>query len=423
MPTIDDLNYFKAMPLNVKVGMTKTRIREWVNRYGKEGVYISFSGGKDSTVLLDIARSLYPDIPAVFVDVPTQYPELKEFATSFDNVTVLKPKISFSQVCEKYGFPLISKEVSECVQGARKYLTSLLSDRNAVTDRQTDRQTDRPYRYWYDRVTGTGKYQKKPHIPNADEKSLSSMSRGGMTENIVELEELENLLEKQTKKARPGSLRRTAMIMGMLTKDCEIKANIPDNDRSMFSMEKYKFFLESPFEISSKCCDVMKKKPIKQYAKETGRQPITAQMASESRLRTQKWLQHGCNAFEAKNPISNPMSFWTEQDVLKYIKENNLPICSVYGEIVEDYGEQIPGQLTLEGCGIEKKYTTTGCKRTGCMLCGFGCHLEKSPNRFEMLKETHPQMYGLLDLIKNNGYTMRQAIEWINEHGNMDIRL
>ena len=157
MPTIDDLNYFKAMPLNVKIRMTKTRIREWVNRYGKEGVYISFSGGKDSTVLLDIVRSMYPDIPAVFVDVPTQYPELKEFATSFDNVTVIKPKISFLQVCEKYGFPLIGKEVSECVQGARKYLTNLLNEQASLTDRQTDRQA---YKYFYEKISGYGKYAK-----------------------------------------------------------------------------------------------------------------------------------------------------------------------------------------------------------------------------------------------------------------------
>jgi 3'-phosphoadenosine 5'-phosphosulfate sulfotransferase (PAPS reductase)/FAD synthetase len=190
-------------------------------------------------------------------------------------------------------------------------------------------------------------------------------------------------------------------------------------------MEKYKFFLESPFEISSKCCDVMKKKPIKQYAKETGRQPITAQMAEESRLRTQKWLQHGCNAFEAKNPISNPMSFWTEQDVLKYIKDKNLPICSVYGEVVEDYDRTdiIPGQTTLPGYEDEIPLKTTGCSRTGCMLCGFGCHLEKEPNRFQQLKKTHPEMYKLLDLMKNNGVTMREAIEWINDHGNMDIKL
>lgn len=137
---LNDLKYLQALPLEVKIGLTKNRIREWVMRYDS---YISFSGGKDSTVLLDIARQMFPDIPAVFVDVPTQYPELREFAESFDNVITLKPKISFLKVCERYGFPLISKEVSECVQGTRKYLTSIMGEINAI-DRQTDRQTGIP---------------------------------------------------------------------------------------------------------------------------------------------------------------------------------------------------------------------------------------------------------------------------------------
>ena len=38
---------------------------------------------------------------------------------------LFRSKISFAEVCSKYGFPLISKEVSECVQGARRYFTRL----------------------------------------------------------------------------------------------------------------------------------------------------------------------------------------------------------------------------------------------------------------------------------------------------------
>lgn len=227
-------------------------------------------------------------------------------------------------------------------------------------------------------------------------------------------------------------------MFGMLTKDKNkpIQANIPDSNRSQFSLEKYNFLLEAPFEISNKCCNVMKKDPIHKYEKQTGSKPITAQMASESKLRTQKWLQHGCNAFDAKHQISNPMSFWTEQDVLLYIKENDLPICSVYGDVVEDWHTvpDVEGQMTIsdikgfEDCGIfdaeRPLLKTTGCKRTGCMLCGFGCHLEKpGEGRFELLKQTHPQMYALLDVVKNNGVTMREAIEWINEHGGTDIKI
>lgn len=135
-----ELQSMQAAPLSVKIKMTQSRIREWVNYYGEDGVYISFSGGKDSTVLLDIVRQEYPNIPAVFVDVPTQYPELREFVQTFENVEILKPKMTFMQVCEKYGFPLISKEVSERVHYAQKYLTAWKQAREAATDRQTDRR-------------------------------------------------------------------------------------------------------------------------------------------------------------------------------------------------------------------------------------------------------------------------------------------
>ena len=159
--TIQDLQELQALSLDLKVALTKQRIREWVRHFGQDGVYCSFSGGKDSSVLLDIVREEYPNVTAMFVDVPTQYPELREFVKTYDNVDIVKPKISFAEVCKKYGFPLISKEVSESVQGARKYLTSLIESKTVLTDRQTDRQTDRlPYRYWYDRLCGQGKYAK-----------------------------------------------------------------------------------------------------------------------------------------------------------------------------------------------------------------------------------------------------------------------
>ena len=207
----------------------------------------------------------------------------------------------------------------------------------------------------------------------------------------------------------PKEPARLKKLLGIL--EHKEKGVLTGESSRMYDRSRYKFFLDAPFNISSMCCNVMKKQPMHTYSRQTGRKPMTAQMASESKMRTQKWLQNGCNRFDMKSPISNPMAFWTEQDVLLYIKENNLPIASVYGEVVIDYEAegQLEGQMDLSDLGSEfgifdigrKLLKTTGCDRTGCMFCGYGCHLEKSPNRFERMKETHPKVY---DYIMRGGH-------------------
>lgn len=124
----------------------------------------------------------------------------------------------------------------------------------------------------------------------------------------------------------------------------------------------------------------MKKKPLAKYEKETGRKPIIATLASESKSREESWLKHGCNQFNAKKPKSIPMAFWTENDVLQYIKENNIRIASVYGDVIQDE---------------EGNYKTTGERRTGCVACILGMEFERDDekNRLERLKEIEPKKY------------------------------
>ena len=302
MPTIEDLRYFQSLPLDIKVAMTRTRLREWVNHYGVNGVYISVSGGKDSTVLLHIARQIYPDIKTVFVDTGLEYPEIRQFVKTFENVEIVRPKKTFKQVISEYGYPFITKQISG------------------------------------------------------------------------------RIYEVRNGYAKEGSARYEQVYGRYKTKD--------GGGKSQFCCDKYLPLLDADFQICDRCCHIMKKAPVKKLEKEQGKgNPITAQMTDESKQREVRWLADGCNAFERKHPISNPMSFWTEQDVLQYIKENNLPIASVYGDIVyEDYD----GQTRLEGCG---KLCTTGCHRSGCIFCGFGAHLEKGEGRFVRQKRTHPKLY------------------------------
>lgn len=192
-----------------------------------------------------------------------------------------------------------------------------------------------------------------------------------------------------------------------------------DGTKSEYNCEKYEFLLDAPFELSGHCCKVMKKQPFNDYSKKTGKHGINGTMTDESRLRVRKWIKYGCNAFDAKEPLGTPMAFWTEQDVLLYIKQkqdkwdaaillcngrnkrerkqarkilakekHRFEICSVYGDIVSSDGD-----CDYDNTLIPTKLHCTGCQRTGCMFCMFGVHLEKEPNRFQRMQITHPKQY------------------------------
>ena len=305
--TIDDLRTMQDWSLARKIQVAQTRIVEWYHRYNGK-VCVNFSGGKDSTVLLDLARRCFPDIPAVYIDTGLEYPEVRKFAVSMPNVTVVKPAIRFDEVIKKYGWCFPSKEIGETIWYARKFITSV----------NLKRLED----------VGVCKYP-------LGTKYLWSVSR---------LQGLTN-----------------------------------DGTYSKFRQryKKWAFLLDAPFIISSKCCDVMKIEPLTRYQKETGNMHIVGTMASESNRRQQSWLRVGCNAFDTDDPASKPLSFWLEQDILRYLHEFNISYASVYGDIVQDK---------------KGKYQTTGEKRTGCVFCPIGCHRDKV-NKFQRLKITHPKLY------------------------------
>lgn len=291
--THGDLEQMQSLPLESKITMTQRRIQDWYDHWNGD-VYVSFSGGKDSTVLKHIVDGMYDDVPSVFVNTGLEFPELQSFvrdikAGKYDcfnsNVEILTPEKRFDEVLKEYGYPVISKVVAHNVSVARRN-------------------------------------------PN-----------GNVAKNIM---------------------------------------FNPDRT-GLFNHYKWNFLINEPFLVSEKCCDVMKKKPARQYAKETGRKVILGTMAHESKLRYSNWLKNGCNAFDGSSPSSQPMAFWTEQDVLQYLKTYDVPFSKAYGEI-----RQKPGSDLLE---------LTGYQRTGCVYCLFGAHREALPNRIQRLKETHPKQY------------------------------
>lgn len=405
--TISDLYQMQSLPLSAKIRMSQYRIRQWVDYYGREGVYISFSGGKDSTVLLHMVREMYPEVTAVYVDTGLEYPEVKAFVKQQKNVEIIRPKMSFREVITRYGYPMIGKEVAECVYGARRYVGKLKEREQSASGTGTVPN----YSYAAD-LTGIDRREDKKNA------AYQSLRRGEIP--LAELKAPVRYLILQGKYPHKEK--------GVETSEYS----------KMYNKERYRFFLDAPFEISNYCCTVMKKAPMKSYAKRTGKVAMTGQMASESRLRTTLWLKNGCNGFDMKSPVSNPLSFWTGQDVLEYIYQKNLPIAGVYGEVVAEEGgkKSRKGTMDLGLFDLEKPlYKTTGCDRTGCVYCGFGCHREKSPNRWETAERfSNPE---IIDYMMRGGAFDEKGIwkpdgrglgfwfviEWINLHGGMHIIL
>ena len=294
--TAEDLKIMQAWPLSKKIQVTQAKIMEWHERHDHKTA-INFSGGVDSTVLLDLARRCYPDMPAVFCDTTIEFPEIVEFVKSKSNVSIVKPQLCkvctgcpegcFGRVIKEHGLCYPSKDVSRALHYAKKGKTW-------AVNRFRGLNTDGTYS-WY----------------------------------------------------RESLYKRWA------------------------------FLLDSAFDFSDKCCDVIKERPLNKWHKETGYLPVIGTLASESIRRRNAWLITGCNGFNSKKKSSKPLSFWTHDDILRYLRDFKIPYAGIYGDIVEDK---------------KGKLKSTGEKRTGCALCVVGCHLDKT-NKFQRLKETHPDIW------------------------------
>ena len=118
--TNNELKQLQSLPLEIKIQKSKLRIKEWYD-YWNGQVYLSFSGGKDSTVLKHLIENTVgvTDVPNVFVDTGLEYPEIRNFALSQSNVVRLKPKMNFREVIDKYGYPIISKSVANTIRLAK----------------------------------------------------------------------------------------------------------------------------------------------------------------------------------------------------------------------------------------------------------------------------------------------------------------
>lgn len=132
------LEELRALPLERKIQISQTRIIEWYNHY-HGNVVVSFSGGKDSTVLLHLVRSIFPNVKAVFSNTGLEYPEIQKHVMSIDNVDIVRPSMRFDEVISTYGYPLIGKEVAEAIFYARRIRSQ---SGHVERERETDGQAE-----------------------------------------------------------------------------------------------------------------------------------------------------------------------------------------------------------------------------------------------------------------------------------------
>ncbi|WP_319760311.1 phosphoadenosine phosphosulfate reductase family protein [Maridesulfovibrio sp.] len=298
----------QALPLDKKIELSMERIEEFGKAFDWH-VASSYSGGFDSTVMIDIIKKVRPGIPNVYCNTGLEYPEINQQVARTENVTVMRPKMPFHRVVKEVGWPVASKKTA----------LGLNVLRNPT----------------------------------------------GNNQNIYRLYDI-------------GINRFGEKVEGYKV------------------AQQWRFLLDAPFKISSKCCDIMKKEPMHRYEKKTGRVQFVGILADESKGREKTYVETGCNAFDAKTPRSWPLAFWTRQDILEYIRREDLPYASVYGHIVE----------TPHGLD------TTGVQGTGCVFCLFGMQLETGQNRIQQLARTHPRLWSYcMDKLG-----MREVLRYIRDN-------
>lgn len=345
-----ELEQMQSCPLYIKIPMSERRIRDWYSEFWD--VYVSFSGGKDSTVLSDLVARVCQQtnyrMVMVFSDTGLEYPEIRKFVPQYVEylkqkynieieLVIVKPEMTFKKVIQTVGYPIGSKKIARMI---------------------------------YDCKHPTEKNQATRTL------YMTGVKRDGTISKAFKLS------------------------------------------------KRWMKMIDSKFEVSDKCCDIMKKEPTKKFEKETGMKAIVGTMACESNSRKETWLQYGCNAYTSRRPQSKPLSFWTEQDILEYILKEDLPYASVYGDIIgrdKETGDVFTTDtlkvLARQHDGIPRsiELQTTGCQRTGCMFCMFGCHLEKQPNRFQKMKETHPTVYNYcMKSIEDGGLGLDEIMTFMN---------
>ncbi len=253
-----------AEPHEKKVKRSKAVVQEFEDVLGKDTVYVSTSGGKDSACLSALCKSVDPTVKHIMFDTGLEYQDTVNLARS-QGAVVIPPKTNWKLFCDTKGYPAVSKHVSKRIHDAK--------------------------------VSPVG---------------------------------------------------------------CAL---------TLFSgpyhlADKWLHFLDMDLLISHRCCDEFKKKP----AKAVKLNPIIGTRVTESAERKNAWKKTGCNSYNLAGTkgVSRPLSLWADADVDQYVLEHDVQLSKIY--------------------------TQYEAKRTGCVCCPYGAHLE-TESRFDLLHELEPRRY------------------------------
>lgn len=217
------------------------KIRQVISKYGEDSFYVSFSGGKDSTVLSWLIDYAIPNnkIPRVYANTGIELNMVREFVVELqktdDRIVIIKPTVPIKQMLEKEGYPFKSKEHS------------------------------------------------------------------------LYLSEYQRMGEKSA---------------------CYQRYLYPEEKRKRYGCPKilrYQFTPDFNLKISKKCCDELKKKPLKKWMKENNKTfCITGMIRVEGGTRN----QISCINVKQKkfHPLAPVTKDWEEWLIDKY----NIKICDIY---------------------------------------------------------------------------------------------
>ena len=349
--TKEELIGLQALPLEIKKNKSKLRIKEWIENFGMEKIYISFSGGVGSTALLYLVNEVVREmnlelgknpkedfIPALFVNTRNEFPEIVNHVYQMkacnnekykkcvrnlsyndkrlvaDQIVIKTPEKKFNEILKETGYLIASKKTSRCISDAQKLKS------------------------------------KYPDTYKTNERYLS------------------------------------------LT-----------NTKNQFSVPlMYQKFIDSSIKVSANCCHLLKHTVYAKYEKETGRcYPFTGEQAEESFLRTKSYLSSGCNRYDATHPKSTPLGFWTSSDLLQYILEENIPYAECYGDIVYKNSKVCTTGEKRTGCII--------------CTAGLGRESGMKENRYQRMARKYPKHHKImLQSLEEGGYGMKPVLDLMN---------